>query len=816
MAGRHHLSVRIAMPTGLLALAALAASPVAVAVPEPGAGADRPSRVGISAGDEPSALIDVRDRRSLRAAQAAGAEEIADYGAFSLWRAEDDGPLTGVRSLAGSTQLASIGLRDRTLDTSESVPPPAYLAAPVSSGDQLRLVQLAGPATQPWLDEITSTGAQIVAYLPTNAYIVWASAAAAADLDALVRTTPHVQYSGPYDPAYRLSPDLAPLARGGGEETVDVTVQVVRGVDASMRSVLAGRTVVQPAFDVAALRSVTVTTSRSDLDDIASLPGVFNVEPYLAPELQDERQSQLLAGNVVLREGKTVPRAPGYLAWLRNRGFPTTPSSYPQVAVVDSGIDTGSDTPRHPDFAGPRSGSPDRLVVNGNCTGDPAARDTSGHGTIDAGIVGGYNVRSGAAHEDRAGYQYGLGVSPYGRLSGVKVFRFDGRHDRSSCGGTPVGVVERAFAEGADLTTNSWGSSDYGAYTANAQAYDALTRDASMLTPGTQEMLHVFSAGNDGAGEDGGLYTVGSPGTAKNVLTVGATENVREQGRLDGCGVRYADNDSDIAKFSSLGPTRDGRAKPDVVAAGTHVQGPASQDPSFDGASVCGAQDNRYHPRGQTRYTWSSGTSHAAPAVAGAVSLAQEYYGRVLAPGRTASPAMLRALMVNTPRYLTGDGAGGTLPATGQGWGVPNLGRLTESSLARVVRDQADNETFTAAGQEESWSGRVVDSTRPVRVSLAFTDVPGATTGNAWVNDLDLEVIAGGQTYRGNVFSGSTSVAGGAADPRNNLENVFLPPGVSGPVTVRVVARGVNADGVPGNDEPLDQDYALVASNVRG
>ncbi|MCH1866938.1 S8 family serine peptidase [Nocardioides sp. CFH 31398] len=796
------------MPIGILLTSALASAPVAVA--EPTSQDGRPSASGRSAGGPAPVLVDAQDQRSRERLEASGAELISDYGAFSLWRVEDAGEAVGARSLARPAALTSIGLRDGALDTTGDVPPPDHLAAPASSGMQLRLVQFAGPVTPEWLEDLTARGARVVSYLPANAYVVWVSARTAVELDALVGSSFHVQYSGPYDPAYRLAPDLHPLAREGGERTVDVTVQVVRGVDTTLEDVTAGRTVVEPAFDVGSLRSVTVRASRSDLDDIASLPGVFNVEPYEAPVLHDERQNQLLAGNVALREGKTVPRAPGYLAWLRNRGFPTTPSSYPQVAVVDTGIDTGSNMPKHPDFAGPRSGSPDRLVVNGNCTTAGTARDVAGHGTLVAGIVGGYNARTGAAHEDRAGYQYGLGVSPYGRFSGVRIFRPDDGFDLGGCGGSVVGVVEKAYAGGADVTNNSWGESS-GVYNARAQAYDALTRDASARTPGLQEMLHVFSAGNSGDDPEED-YNISSPGTAKNVLTVGATENVREEGTPDSCRVRDADNASDMADFSSPGPTRDRRTKPDVVAAGTHIQGPASQDPRFDG--VCGVRGSRYHPRGQTRYVWSSGTSQAAAAISGAVALAQEYYGRVLSPGRTASPAMLKALMVNTPRYLTGVGAGDTLPGSSQGWGAPNLSRITESSLRRVVRDQADNRTFTAAGEQESWTGEIVDSARPVRVSLAFTDAPGATTGNAWVNDLDLEVIAGGLTYRGNVFSGSTSVTGGAADPRNNLENVFLPPGTTGPVTVRVVASGVNGDGVPGNDTSLDQDYAVVASNV--
>ena len=57
----------------------------------------------------------------------------------------------------------------------------------------------------------------------------------------------------------------------------------------------------------------------------------------------------------------------------------------------------------------------------------------------------------------------------------------------------------------------------------------------------------------------------------------------------------------------------------------------------------------------------------------------------------------------------------------------------------------------------------------------------GTARGDAFVNNLDLEVEAGGRTYNGNVFGGRYSRTGGAADPRNNVESVFLPPGTSGP-----------------------------------
>ena len=103
-----------------------------------------------------------------------------------------------------------------------------------------------------------------------------------------------------------------------------------------------------------------------------------------------------------------------------------------------------------------------------------------------------------------------------------------------------------------------------------------------------------------------------------------------------------------------------------------------------------------------------------------------------------------------------------------------------------------------------------------MRVTLAWTDPPPATvTGNAFVNDLDLEVSVGGRTYRGNWLVDGVSAPSGQADFRNNVENVVLPAAAAGRMSVRVVARSLGGDGVPGNGKPLDQDFALVVSNAQ-
>jgi subtilisin-like proprotein convertase family protein len=767
-------------------------------------------------------LVETGDAKAVADLTRRGGLLLVEYGAFALWRIPETEAPAAARanaSVSVKDDFDTIGLRGGgAIDTRGTPPvPPAGLAQARTNSPQLWLVQFIGPIKEAWLDDLRANGLQIVWYMPQNAYVVWGDGAAIDNLTRIAQKSPVIQFTGAYHPAYRLAPSLLQAARtSAAADTVSVTVQFYTTSNtgqsiAALRAL--GGTVRRALSSAGALTNLSLDVPIGQVTAIANWPDVFNVEPYIAPKQRDEAQGQIVAGNLTTSGGNVVPAggAGAYLAWLASKGFPTVPSSYPIIDVVDDGIDNGTATPTHPDFFEIGStANPDRLVYNQDCTADPSANGVHGHGNINASIVGAYNNLAGSPHQDSRGFRLDLGISPFGRLAGTKIFSNSGPFDPSACGNSLQGLVLASFNAGATITSNSWGADVFGAYDADAQAYDVLSRDAAPATAGNQQMLHVFSAGNAGPGAN----TVGSPGTAKNVLSVGATENVRDQGSLDGCGFANADNADDLAPFSARGPTDDDRVKPDIVAPGVHVQGAASQDPDFNGLGVCGGPapppDNRYYPAGQTLYTWSSGTSHSAPAVAGAVSLLYNYYGRVLNPGGTPSPAMLKALLLNSPRYLNGSGGGDTLPSNTQGWGDVNLGSLFDGA-PRALVDQLS--LFTASGQEVTQTGKVANSGNPLRVTLAWTDPPGSTTGNAFVNDLDLEVTVGGNTYKGNVFSGATSTAGGAADARNNVENVFLPAGLSGTVIVRVVARNLAGDGLPGNGSAIDQDFALVIYN---
>jgi hypothetical protein len=117
-----------------------------------------------------------------------------------------------------------------------------------------------------------------------------------------------------------------------------------------------------------------------------------------------------------------------------------------------------------------------------------------------------------------------------------------------------------------------------------------------------------FTNGQVDDGFGGFSYTVASPGTAKSAITVGA---IGANYIID----RFFDNYGRIAFFSSRGPTRDGRIKPDVVADGffqctANANFSNTSDPNFCGPTSSGSY-----------YVPKAGTSFSAPVVASLIAL---------------------------------------------------------------------------------------------------------------------------------------------------------------------------------------------------
>lgn len=728
-------------------------------------------------------------------------------------------------------------LNARTIDTSVA----NLTGRPVSegsfSGKRLRLVQFAGPVRPEWYAELRTTGVQVVGPIPQHAYLVYGDQTQLAALAQLAQATP-IQWEGPFERDDRVYPTLQSLSSADDQQ---VAIQLVRDPQANAATLALidtlrrDQAVIQHVLNYT---NIIVTMPASAISRLAAQPDLISIQPYSAPTRNDERQDLILAG---VRNGN-APGTGNYLTWLADHGFTQAQfdASGFVVDVTDSGVDNGTISPNH--FAlyntGARPGT-SRMAytrLEGTPTGGGSTlAGIDGHGAINAHIVAGF-VPNGSPfnafpHTDSSGFRYGLGVAPFVRIGSSVIFDNSGLSDDYTRPNF-ADLQARAYRDGSRISSNSWGAPSVGAYTTDSQLFDILVRDAQGAAtanpaPGNQEMVMIFAAGNSGLA---GSKTVGSPGTAKNVITVGASEGVQAFGGQDACGIgdSGANNLNDVIGFSSRGPTADGRQKPDLMAPGTHITGGAFQvaspglngtaDNSFIANGVCrgvvGSADQRFFPDGQQWYTASSGTSHATPAVAGAAALVRQFFiNRGLTP---ASPAMTKAYLTNGASYMTGTGANDTLFSNNQGMGLLTMAPLFDPSTARVLLDQGPANSFSASGDQKVIIGKLADPTKPLRISLAWTDAPGTTASAAYVNDLNIRVQIGATTYLGNVFSGDQSVAGGSADNRNNLESIFLPAGlpVNTPITITIEAASIAGDGIPNSGGPLDQDYALVASNV--
>jgi len=682
---------------------------------------------------------------------------------------------------------------------------------------ELRIVQFSGPTKRRWIEALLGTGAELVGYVPNNAYIVRGNQQSLTRLAALhagqkADDDRPVRWLGRIDPIFKIAPEFTEQMIDNQGISLDVEIELVNTSETQAAVELVKRYALTENHEPRSFLNflvMSVTLPATRLLEIANQNEVLFVGPTSEMRLEDERSAQIVAGN--LNVDGTQPSGPGYTSWLASKGL-NTPADF-AVDVTDSGLDKGSTDEffLHPDFLDADLHSRVNYILNYNPDG--LKDDKGGHGTIVASLVGGLGQTSS---EDDPGYMYGIGIDPYSRLGASRIFDRAGRLTASA---RFTDVASAAYARGARVSNNSWGNSSNN-YDAAAQEYDSLVRDAQPGTPGNQEMAFVFSAGNFGAGGH-----VSSPGLAKNVISVAASENYRPEG-IDACnldgggniGPDGADNVRDILRYSSGGPTTDGRAKPDIAAPGTHICGAASQTQGFFGDGLCPGPGT-YHPTTQSLYTWSSGTSLAAPHIAGAASLIRRFFvsNNLLGDQRPPSPAMIKAFLLNSASYMTGENAGGSLPGPRQGWGLANLSRAFDDKK-RVLVDQTT--TFTETGQIFEIQGSIADRSAPLRISLVWTDAPGSLIGPSIVNDLDLEVTVGGTTvYRGNQFSGEFSVAGGEADRLNTVESIYLPvdaipEGIPGNFKITVRAANISGDGVPGNGNPLDQDFALVVYNV--
>lgn len=643
---------------------------------------------------------------------------------------------------------------------------------------------------------LAAQGARVVGYVPNNAYLIEAGA----ETRALLAADARIRHVGPWREDYKIADGVD----AGDSEQVSLTIVLFRGEkpDSLLSTVAALSGDAAPSvLDQGAFPLLRIALPRARLADtvaaLAALDEVQWIERFEFPKLHNAAAVWPIQANQAAG-ANPIGNAPIWAQDIIGSGQ--------IVAVADSGLDrnegwfnrynnggatnneiTDASSPTPPAIGPIFPGrkvygyfvQPGATAYDNNST-CPGGSSTSYHGTHTTGTVAGDSGTASTPTEPN--YNTGDGMAPNAQI----LFQ-DLGNDTNGClsgvGGLPM--WQQAHAAGAFISSNSYGSNYTGAYTSS----DADVDQALWLN---DDMLIAFSAGNEGTG---GASTIGHPAHSKHALTVGAL----------GSG-----NSLTAAGFSSRGPTSDGRRKPDIMAPGTL-------------SSALGNTNNANPPANpdQALTQTLQGTSMSTPAVAGGAALMRQYFTdgfypsgvRTAANARKPLGAEMKALLTNGTAFIT------TTPGNIYGWG-----RIWLDNNLYFPGDGRDLRTFSrqqavglSTGQQHEYQVQV-GAGQEFRATLSWYDPPGSpgAAGTALVNNLDLEVVEGANTYRGNVISGTgaaaNSTTGGSADTLNPLEQVRLTAPTAGVYTIRVKGTAVPGDGQAYSNR---QGYGLVVSTAQ-
>ena len=366
------------------------------------------------------------------------------------------------------------------------------------------------------------------------------------------------------------------------------------------------------------------------------------------------------------------------------------------VAVIDSGV-----TSWHDDLT---YGGTSSLVRTRNgqrvaafvdyVNGRTSTYDDNGHGTHVAGIIAGNGYDSRGAR---------AGIAPSAHLVSLKVLDDRGRGVISNV----ISALEWAVVNRAAYNIRVVNLS-VGAAVTESYRTDPLTLAAKRAVDAG--LVVVTAAGNLGKNAQGNLQYGGitAPGNAPWVLTVGAYSH---QGTV-------ARHDDVMANYSSRGPSAvDFEAKPDLVAPGTGIvslSDPTSTMYTTKAAYLMsGSVATAYQP-----YLSLSGTSMAAPVVAGTVAL-------MVQANPALTPNMVKAILQYTSQQYSG------YDALTQGAGFLNTrGAVQLARFYRTAQAGARLSMPKAWSKQILWGNHRITGgvIRPNANAFQSTTLWGATT----------------------------------------------------------------------------------------
>ncbi len=264
------------------------------------------------------------------------------------------------------------------------------------------------------------------------------------------------------------------------------------------------------------------------------------------------------------------------------------------VSIIDTGIDSehvGLD-----DMDDDNSTNDSKVIAFYDAVNNPdktngtevKAYDDQGHGSHCAGITAGTGAPT---------YEY-VGVAPKAQLVGVKVLDEGGSGSFATVMAGMQWTVDKRHDFNIRAASMSLGG--FGLIEWTSSEEESVNRMANEMV---RSGVALFIA----AGNSAISAQIGTPGSAEDVITVGAL-----------------DKDTSIAVYSSQGPTEEGRVKPNIAFVGSSVMAPEAN--SGDG------------------YVGYSGTSMATPGAAGLAALMYQ-------ANPDLSPFDIRNIMQETSTY---------------------------------------------------------------------------------------------------------------------------------------------------------------------
>ncbi|KAF3479404.1 peptidase S8 and S53 [Arthroderma uncinatum] len=511
-------------------------------------------------------------------------------------------------------------------------------------------------------------------------------------------------------------------------------------------------------------KKIRMIIEEQHMDEVAAIDDVRSIHEVHPAVLFNNKAVPIIKGEV-----DTSSDAPIGTMEAKTEALPYTGEGE-IVAVGDTGFDKGSTTDTHPAF----TGRVKHLYALGR-TNPATADDPNGHGTHVCGSVLGDGV------SEKMGGKI-QGTAPKATL--VLQSLLD---SNNGLGGIPDDLtnlfIQPYKDHGARIHTNSWGSNS----PSGQLPYDSSSEEIDRFVWDHQDMVILFAAGNAGADADqdgsNDKNQIGSQAAAKNCITVGASENDRPDIAVTYApwfpnkpynDDRVADHPNGMAAFSSRGPTKEGRIKPDVVAPGTSILSTRSSKLLKPSTTFGTSTDPAWF--------FNGGTSMATPLVAGGVALIRQ----ALVKNGTKDPsaALIKAMLINGAVELPGQyvpSEAGPSPNISSGYGrvhvknsisLPNEESAGYREGGPLTQGKTDSELVIKVPKKAEGSSTL-------KVTLVWSDPPGATLQN----DLDLIVTASDGTERhGNMGSKKDF------DRSNNVEQVVWTKIPSGDVKVQVRA----------------------------